>query len=186
MIKIVEIFQFTGYFPVKLEKELSFNDIVARAMAETSEIEYHPMTSFNVSPIKLKSNINSLKTVPKVVRKYQIHTKTYSPKWELDPNYRGWVQRSERGDGFFYCLACSKDYTCGKSELDKHASSKKHCLNLKSMIAAERQVETNYFVKTNVGHSVENMFLDDVNSSSISFEIDEVLMNELFFYFLLT
>lgn len=155
-------------------------------MAETSEIEYHPMTSFNDSLNKHKSNINSLKTVPKVVRKYQIHTKTYSPKWELDPNYRGWVQRSERGDGFFYCLACSKDYTCGKSELDKHASSKKHCLNLKSMIAAERQVETNYFVKTNVGHSVENMFLDDVNSSSISFEIDEVLMNELFFYFLLT
>lgn len=143
-------------------------------MAETSEVEYHTLTTpFARTPIRLNSSITSPKAVARVVRKYQIHTKTYSPKWELDPNYRGWVQRSQRGDGFFYCLACSKNYTCGKSELDKHASSKKHCINLKTMIASASQLEATQIVKTDDSESVESMFLDDMNSSSTSF-VDEV------------
>lgn len=70
---------------------------------------------------------------PAKTRKYNTHIKSYSSKWEEDPNYRGWVHRSQRGDGHFFCLACKQHYACGKSELDKHASSKKHFMNLRNM-----------------------------------------------------
>jgi len=140
-------------------------------MGETSEVEFHTLKSFVHSPIKL----NSPKSITRAVRKYQIHAKTYSPKWELDPNYRGWVQRSQSGDGFFYCLACNKNYTCGKSELDKHASSKKHCLNLKTLNASLKHTDGSLpvMIKTD-GDSVESMILDDMNTSCTSFGADEV------------
>lgn len=127
--------------PVENRKR-TFSDVIA--MAEPSDSDVTTLTSSDVTTL---TNVNESYTVLSTVyedpdtpaaklmkiRKYQLHTKTYSPKWEQDPNYRGWVQRSKKGDGFYYCLACNQDYTCGKSELDKHASSRKHCMNVMAM-----------------------------------------------------
>lgn len=113
------------------EKRQTLRDVVASVISEGSDSEGVNITeTYNTSkyvedgptPVKLMK-----------VKRYHLHPKTYSPKWEEDPNYKGWVQRSKKGDGFYYCLACNQDYTCGKSELDKHASSRKHCMNQMSL-----------------------------------------------------
>lgn len=118
---------------IEVDQHAEFVDVVATVMAESTNNDVTTLTNVNDSYTSLKSEYDETpQKLAKIVkiRKYQLHTKTYSPKWEKDPNYRGWVSRSKKGDGFYYCLACNQDYTCGKSELDKHASSRKHCMNV--------------------------------------------------------
>lgn len=50
----------------------------------------------------------------------------YQSSWEKDERFKRWVKPSRLGELFFFCDICSKDYTCGTSELLKHQKSKKH------------------------------------------------------------
>ncbi|XKL64803.1 hypothetical protein PGB90_004889 [Kerria lacca] len=148
------------------EKQQTLTDIVASVMSETSDSD---VSALNENYTCLNTRYDQDDSTPAKlmkIRKYQLHAKTYSAKWELDPNYRGWVQRSQRGDGFFFCLACNQDYTCGKSELDKHASSKKHCLNIRSL------PKMNDF---NLAHS--NNFCKKIKSDE-TVEFNNVLPND--------
>lgn len=114
-------------------------------MDETSDSDVTALTNVNENYTILNTVYNESPAAKLMkIRKYQLHAKTYSPKWEKDPNYSGWVQRSKKGDGFYYCLACNQDYTCGKSELDKHASSRKHCMNLINMPEANNETYSVY------------------------------------------
>ncbi|XP_065207452.1 uncharacterized protein LOC135836499 [Planococcus citri] len=133
---------------------LSFQDAVASAISEGSDTENLNLTdnyAYEGPPLKAMK-----------IKRYQLHPKTYSPKWEQDPNYKGWVQRSKKGDGFYYCLACNQDYTCGKSELDKHASSRKHCINMMSLPHLNRKSDnSNQYNKTEPSDSVEDPIIMD-------------------------
>jgi hypothetical protein len=49
----------------------------------------------------------------------------FDPEWEKQ---FGFVKRSKRGDGFFYCSVCQNDFilTTGVSGVEKHQDSKGH------------------------------------------------------------
>ncbi len=155
------------------EKRPTYSDVVASVMSESSDTD--GVLSENYACLtapKFDEDVIPAKILK--IRKYQLHAKTYSPKWELDPNYRGWVQRSRRGDGYFYCLACNQDYTCGKSELDKHASSKKHCMNLRSLTKQEDYSPLDVSCMNKAEHieSEVSYNLDDYDASSTSINSD--------------
>jgi hypothetical protein len=51
---------------------------------------------------------------------------SFNPDWESNYNF---VKRSKRGDGFFYCNLCQKDYnveSMGVSAVTAHQKNKVH------------------------------------------------------------
>lgn len=142
-------------------RKKTYSEVVASAISDNAEGENYINQDDSVTPTKIMK-----------IRKYQLHPKTYSTKWEQDPNYKGWVQRSKKGDGYYYCLACNQDYTCGKSELDKHASSKKHCMNMMSL------PKTVSYEVTKINN--QNNFIQESNFNSTcdSFETDQEIIQD--------
>lgn len=55
----------------------------------------------------------------------------YVKSWEKIPAFRQWLSESVLGNTYFYCKVCKTDNKCGKTELEKHLSSRKHMKNSK-------------------------------------------------------
>ncbi|XP_044744511.1 N-acetylneuraminate lyase [Coccinella septempunctata] len=72
-------------------------------------------------PTAKKKKVSS--TPPSGKKKY---LQKYQAKWNDVPSFKPWLSPSVHGDIYFYCKFCKKDYKCGKSEILKHMSSKKH------------------------------------------------------------
>lgn len=58
-------------------------------------------------------------------RKY---SQKYSKSWENDEEFKKWLKSSKKSGNFAYCGVCKVDLTiqAGKTDLRKHANSKKH------------------------------------------------------------
>lgn len=63
------------------------------------------------------------------------YSQKYNSSWQKDPEFSGWVNKSSRGNNYFYCKICKTDNatTGGRSNLKKHASSSKHALFAREM-----------------------------------------------------
>lgn len=91
-----------------------------------SESESEPEEDENdeeFTPTKKKRLTTSNEKEPGVKKKY---SQKYQAKWNEVPSFKPWLSPSVHGDIYFYCKFCKKDYKCGKSEILKHMSSKKH------------------------------------------------------------
>ena len=64
----------------------------------------------------------------KAKRKYN---QKYSKLWESEEEFKKWLQESSRGSSFAFCTSCNVHLTlkAGRSDLRKHAVSKKHTEN---------------------------------------------------------
>ena len=60
------------------------------------------------------------------------YSQKYLEKWESDPKFSGWISKSDKGPMYYYCKVCGKDGKAGKSELEKHATGKKHISNVEA------------------------------------------------------
>lgn len=63
--------------------------------------------------------------------KKRIYTQKYRKEWESMTTYKPWLSESVLGNLFFYCKFCKSNYKCGKTEIDKHMTCKKHIRNSK-------------------------------------------------------
>lgn len=170
------------------EKRTTLRDVVASVISEGSDNESVTVTE-SYTALKYGNHGPTPSKILKLNR-YQLHPKTYSPKWEQDPTYKGWVQRSKKGDGYYYCLACDQDYTCGKSELDKHASSKKHCMNLMNLPRKLGDVKANDNSSDDISKSdnyeTESVFLTSQEFDASSTSAYDVLLYTMKIYFIFT
>lgn len=67
---------------------------------------------------------------PPAKRKCVVYPQRYLEKWESDAKFGAWIAKSDKGPMYYYCKVCNKDGKAGKSELEKHASGKKHISNM--------------------------------------------------------
>ena len=74
---------------------------------------------------KLKSGRSELES--------EKHTKTFQDSWLQIDKFKGWLQAVESDNTKARCKACNVIVTCGKSELEKHATRAKHIKNVKAM-----------------------------------------------------
>lgn len=60
----------------------------------------------------------------------------YKDEWERIPQYKGWVQKSKKGDSFALCLPCDKNINIksGKNALTKHSQTTVHKDNSNTII----------------------------------------------------
>lgn len=70
---------------------------------------------------------------PKASLKYH---QRYSILWEASPLYKGWLTVSKKGSLYAFCKLCGSDILvkAGKTQLDKHAKSKKHIDSCKTLL----------------------------------------------------
>lgn len=52
----------------------------------------------------------------------------YIKAWESEPDFKGWLMPSSKGQLLGFCSACNVHISliCGKMEVRKHAAGKKH------------------------------------------------------------
>lgn len=60
-------------------------------------------------------------------------TKIFQRKWMEEDSYKHWLRPIQDDKTKCRCIACNAVFLAGKSELEKHASGKKHQSNLKSL-----------------------------------------------------
>lgn len=70
-------------------------------------------------------------------RKKKSYAQKYQPNWEQLPEFKGWLQPSEKGPTYAHCSCCNKDFVCGKSEIEKHAAGKNHTKKVKSSVSQQ-------------------------------------------------
>lgn len=58
-------------------------------------------------------------------KKSKFYTQKYKPEWEQMEDFK-WIERSERGNNYFRCKICLKDYLGGMGAIKKHNNSKIH------------------------------------------------------------
>lgn len=63
------------------------------------------------------------------------YSQYYKADWENEPQFNGWLTKSNQGRNFAKCKACNKDIniSSGKDSLMKHKSRKIHEQNVKSL-----------------------------------------------------
>lgn len=79
-----------------------------------------------------RRNLSDAEEAPSAKKPKKIYAQKYQDKWESEENFKGWLKRSKKGPTFFFCHACSKDFVCGKSEIQKHAQGTKHITNIRA------------------------------------------------------
>lgn len=84
---------------------------------EESADTYGPSTSKTVSVLR-KSKSKS-------------YSQRFRRKWKQS---RSWLKESTKGELFFTCTLCKKDYTAGLSEIQKHEKGQSHIKKCKSII----------------------------------------------------
>lgn len=64
-------------------------------------------------------------------RKKARYAQKYNTAWEYDPEFKGWLRPSSKGQLFGFCSACHVHISVshGKMEVRKHSASKKHKQN---------------------------------------------------------
>ncbi|XP_017768441.1 PREDICTED: uncharacterized protein LOC108556735 [Nicrophorus vespilloides] len=58
----------------------------------------------------------------------------YKKDWENIPEFKKWLSMSLLGSEYFYCKICKVDAKCGKSEIMRHMTSKKHKKNAQDSV----------------------------------------------------
>lgn len=74
------------------------------------------------------------KGIPQKKRKVVRYNQKYCNSWEEEKAFKGWLNKSSKGDTYFYCNACMNDLKCsggGKKDVEKHAISEKHIKHAK-------------------------------------------------------
>lgn len=61
--------------------------------------------------------------------KKKCYKQKYIKDWEKIPAFKPWLTESLLGSTYFYCKFCKADNKCGRTELEKHMSSRKHMRN---------------------------------------------------------
>lgn len=60
------------------------------------------------------------------------YSQKYLGNWESDPKFSGWISKRDKGPMYYFCKVCRKDGRAGKSELEKHATGKRHISNVEA------------------------------------------------------
>ncbi|KAF5308157.1 hypothetical protein FQR65_LT06337 [Abscondita terminalis] len=63
--------------------------------------------------------------------KRRMYLPKYRKEWENVPAYKQWLSESVFGSNYFYCKFCKNNNKCGRTEIEKHMSSRKHIRNSK-------------------------------------------------------
>ncbi|CAG9828304.1 unnamed protein product [Diabrotica balteata] len=74
-------------------------------------------------------------TIKKNAMKKRKYSQVYKIAWEEESKFKGWLQKSKKGQNFAYCSACHVDIDIesGKLQVERHASGKKHAENCKTV-----------------------------------------------------
>lgn len=65
--------------------------------------------------------------------KQLVYEKKFVKQWESLPKFKGWLTPSTKGQNYFHCKACGRDYKGGKSEAEKHSTYEKHRKNISTV-----------------------------------------------------
>ncbi|XP_066961171.1 uncharacterized protein [Macrobrachium rosenbergii] len=71
------------------------------------------------------TDIKDVKHVPDRKKKSRVYSQKFRKSWKELPEFEGWLSEGNAHDKA-YCVACNKELVAGKSELLKHAGSKRH------------------------------------------------------------
>ncbi|KAK4885266.1 hypothetical protein RN001_001537 [Aquatica leii] len=66
-----------------------------------------------------------------VFSKKRMYLPKYRKEWETIPAYKPWLSESVFGSNYFYCKFCKNNNKCGRTEIEKHMSCRKHIRNSK-------------------------------------------------------
>lgn len=61
------------------------------------------------------------------------NAKVFCDGWLENPTYKDWLAKVENDPTKCKCIACNTTLLCGSSELNKHASGKKHEANVRAL-----------------------------------------------------
>lgn len=82
---------------------------------------------FEPPPKQRKKSIKNEEGSPKK----RMYMQKYRKEWENIPAYRPWLSESTLGNLYFYCKFCKNNNKCGRTEIDKHMTCRKHVRNSK-------------------------------------------------------
>lgn len=137
----------------KRAKDL-ISDFKENSDQSDNEIEVISVTNDSDSEeplVKIKKQDKSADTSKK-----KRYVQKYVKDWEKIPAFKQWLSESVLGNTYFYCKFCKSDNKCGKTELEKHMSSRKHMKNAKEP-TVKVQV-SHYFLWLEIYHNIINMF----------------------------
>lgn len=69
--------------------------------------------------------------------KKKSYAQKYNFSWEQIPEFKGWLQPSNKGPSYAHCKCCNKDFICGKSEIEKHSKGKNHTMKVKNLFSQQ-------------------------------------------------
>lgn len=132
MENIIEVYVRENNIDVKLEPEdveNLFNNIEPSPREENAESSETETSSDNKQPSKVHKRI--LTKSDESSSKKRMYSQKYRKEWESVPAYKPWLSESVLGNLYFYCKFCKNNNKCGRTEIDKHMTCRKHIRNSK-------------------------------------------------------
>ena len=82
------------------------------------------------------------------VKKRKIYQQKYKSTWESE--FKCWLHPSSRGQEYFKCIVCAKDYIGGLAAIKKHIKCIKHNRNINSVKKQQSIADIMSFKKDNL------------------------------------
>lgn len=82
-----------------------------------------------------ESNAKRQKLQKHFQKRSKKYDQKYSSAWEQNSNFKKWISPSQKGQYYFYCKVCKKDYSTkgGKNDVEKHYTSNLHIKNARQI-----------------------------------------------------
>lgn len=121
------------------------------------------------------NNTSTGSTTPKKKRKIRgelskaektWHPQKFRPEWLKEKEFEGWLEEIVSDTCKCKCLACNVQLLCGKSELLKHANSKKHKHNVKDY-KNTRSVDTFFTKQKQLEKQVEKVKRAEIKLAAV-------------------
>lgn len=109
-------------------KELFTDDYQSSRIFDMEDGSNVSDTSQTDETIKLSQKKRKFKLDPGYPKR-RFYSQKYRKEWETIPAYKPWLSESVLGRHYFYCKFCKNNNKCGRTEIEKHMSCRKHIRN---------------------------------------------------------
>ncbi|KAF5272442.1 hypothetical protein FQA39_LY07910 [Lamprigera yunnana] len=127
MEDVIEVYMQEGDVETKIEPDTIEGLFTEFKPSSVLEIDDSSASEDSQPDCTMKKRIKTEDGYPKK----KIYFQKYRKEWETLPAYKPWLSESVFGSHYFYCKFCKNNNKCGRTEIDKHMTCRKHIRNSK-------------------------------------------------------